>query len=134
MGLDSGRVQRDVNMIVILYIEIRGTELQNYLYLCICVFLTILHFISLNPVLFKNIAQVGSLQKSLFVYCICLRECLDDTLPGSYVHRKYCFVWSRITYSGDKCAPTDVFSVNGHKSQVQIRHKTNAVQFPSSGN
>ena len=127
MGLDSGRVQRDVNMIVILYIEIRGLELQNYLYLCICVFLThgklplaILHGISLNPVLFKNIAQVGSLQKSLFVYCICLRECLDDTLPGSCVHRKYWFVWSRISYSGDKCTPTDVFSVNGHRSQVWI--------------
>ena len=31
----------------------------------------------------------------------------DDTLPGSYPHRKYTFVWSKISYTGDerRCYP-----------------------------
>ena len=53
------------------------TDKDEFVYICNCVFYIwhtgISYLISLNPMLFKNIAHVGSFKYFLFVYsCICV--------------------------------------------------------------
>ena len=67
------------------------------------------YLISLNLMLFKNIAYIGSWKHSVFVFvcvCVSLSFCMSSSWSLSSLDNKLTeniwFVWSRTSYSGDK--------------------------------